>query len=135
VLVLIIHPDAKQDLLRLKESDPYAAARIAVVLQELQGNQDLMDRLTQDKFGIEGRHDFNVRGLASQFKAGHNLWRLKVWNLERRAHRYRVIYAFVPSKGYHYVLGIMPREIDYERDDDFIRRVERAYDDVREGRW
>lgn len=94
-----------------------------------------MDRLTQDGFGIEGRHDFNVRKIGNQAAVGNNLWRAKIWKLERRGRKYRVIYAFVPSKRSHHILGIMPREIDYVRDDEFIRRVERAYDSVREGRW
>jgi len=135
VLHLIIHPDAKADLQRLKAVDAHAAATIAVFLQEVSGNQDLLDRLTQDGFGIEGRHDFNVRKIGNQLAAGHNMWRAKIWKLERRGRKYRVIYAFVPSKRSHYVLGIMPREIDYVRDDEFIRRVERAYDSIRDGRW
>jgi hypothetical protein len=135
MLYLSVHDDAQRDLDELWKADPSAAARLVVLLQELQGSQDLQDRLTQNGFGTEGRDKFNVRSIVSQVHAGHNLWRLKEWQLERMGRQYRIIYAFIPTKRHHHILGIMPREIDYDRDHEFFRRVELAYDALREGRW
>lgn len=135
MLYFFVHDHAKADLCALWLSDPAAAAKIEAVLQELQGNQDLLDRLTQNDFGRAGRDAINVRAIENQRQAGNNLWRLKVWSLEGRGQTYRVIYAFIPATRHHYVLGVMPREIDYDRDDAFIRRVEAVYDELRQGRW
>jgi hypothetical protein len=132
---LHVHDDAKADLDALWGEDEAAAARIEATLQEIEGDQDLLDRLTQNNFGRERRDTFNVRLVENQARIDNNIWRLKVWCLERRDRKYRVIYAYfptTPTTGTYYVLGIMPREIDYDRDHEFIRRIESAYQELQE---
>lgn len=130
MLHLLVHEDAEDDLDALYESDPKAAARIDVFLDELSGDQDLLDRLTQHDFGDDrwGEHPFHVCQLTSQMRLGRNFWRLKLWELERCGRRYRLVYAFVPLKKHHHILGIFPRSTyNYEPDDPRTKRIVNAY--------
>ena len=89
---LLVHDDAKADLEQLWKDAPRAAARIAVLLQELQGSQDLLDRLTQHGFGDRSHAKFHISRWLEYWRKGKNLWRLKDWNLENDGFRYRIIY-------------------------------------------
>jgi hypothetical protein len=131
VFCLYTHQDAQDDLDSLWETDEQAAADIMVCLQEIEGDQDLLDRLNQDRFGAEFVDDFNVRLLIEQRDLNNNLWRLRVWSVPN----YRIIYAFIPSNGRFYVLGIMPRGVDYARNHPFFKRIAAAYEQVRTGDW
>lgn len=52
--------DASTDLETLWESRPGAAARIMALLAELEGDEDLLDRLTQHGYSVRGHANFNV---------------------------------------------------------------------------
>lgn len=125
---LFVHADAEADLERLWDDEPVAAARIAALLEELEGNQDLLDRLTQHDFGSQPSADFHVSKWQAFWKQRKDLWRLKIWALERRNCRYRVVYAFIPGKAHYYVLGIAPRTFNYEPTHELTQRILRAYE-------
>lgn len=130
VLRLFVHDDAEDDLNALWDEAPEIAARITVLLEELEGNQDLLDRLTQHDFGAYGSRDFHVSKWVEQWRKGKDLWRLKVWDLEKSGVRYRIVYAFVPGKGQYHVLGIVPRDFNYEADHELSRRIFAAYENL-----
>lgn len=135
MLKLFIHEDAEADLEALWVTSSKAAAAIAVFLEELKGDQDLLDRVTQDDFGKWPTAErFHVEmWKEQQYRRGRNLWRLKLWQIERQGIQYRIIYAFVPSTKHHYVLGIMPREkrdFDYDENDPRTQRILRAYENL-----
>lgn len=139
---LYLHDDVLDDLDALWESDERAAARIEAILHELEGeddqhqDQDLLDRLSQQNYGHPQRSAFHVRWLENQVGVGNNIWRLKIYSLANQDPTYRVIYAYFPTSptsGTYYVLGIMRRDIDYERNDDLFRRIESTYEAIREG--
>lgn len=136
MLKLTIHRDAENDLKEIEGEDPDAADELRVLLQELKGDQDWLDRLTQHNFGsIPEEAHFNVKHWWEQQKAGNNLWRIKFWDLEEVGVQYRVIYAFFPISKNHYVLGIMPRrgkDFDYKHDDPRTQRILLAYDELRQ---
>ncbi|MGY0561671.1 hypothetical protein ACW7G2_13235 [Luteimonas sp. A277] len=127
---LFVHHDAEGDLDALWESEPEAAARIAVLLQECEGNQDLLDRLSQHRFGTEGVDELNVSRWQERWRKGDNLWRVKVWDLERRGLRYRVIYAFIPQKRHYHVLAVAPRSFNYDQRHPLCQRILRAYEEL-----
>jgi hypothetical protein len=130
VLRLYIHNDAEDDLERLWESEPTAAAKIGVLLEELEGNPDLLDRLTQQDFGAYELEDFHVSKWQEQQRQGRNLWRLKIWDLEEIGTRYRVVYAFMPRQQDYSVLGIVPRKFDYDASHELTRRIIAAYENL-----
>ncbi len=130
MLRLYIHDDAEDDLERLWESEPTAAAQIGVLLEELEGNPDLLDRLTQQDFGAYELEDFHVSKWQEQQRQGRNLWRLKIWDLEKMGIRYRVVYAFMPRQQDYSVLGIVPRKFDYDASHELTRRIIAAYENL-----
>lgn len=130
MLRLFVHTDAEGDLEKLWEEAPVAAARIGALLQELEGNQDLLDRLTQHDFGDYRTAEFHVSKWLNQWNEGKDLWRLKVWDLEDKGLQYRIVYAFLPSKLQYHVLGIVPRDFDYDPHHELSRRIIAAYEDL-----
>lgn len=125
---LFVHDDAQTDLEELWSTGTQAAARIAVLLQELEGDQDLLDRLTQHEYyGRSHSADFHVSKWVEQWRQGRDLWRLKVWDLEGHGLKYRIIYAFVPKRRHYHVLAIAPREFNYDSRHPLTQRIRSAY--------
>jgi len=130
VFRLFVHDDAERDLEKLWDEAPETAARIGVLLQELEGNQDLLDRLTQHDFGNYRTAEFHVSKWLNQWNKGRDLWRLKVWDLEDKGLQYRIVYAFVPGKSQYHVLGIVSRDFDYDSSHPLSRRIIAAYQNL-----
>lgn len=130
MLRLYVHEDAEADLEQLWVTEPTAAARITALIEELEGNTDLLDRLTQHDFGAYRREDFHVSKWIEQWRKGKDLWRLKIWDLENKGLRYRVVYAFMSRQQDYCVLGILPREFNYDPNHDLTRRIIAAYEDL-----
>lgn len=127
---LFIHQDTEGDLETLWQSEPEVAARIAVLLEECEGNQDLLDRLTQHGFGAFGAANFHVSKWQEQWRKGNDLWRLKLWDLEDKGLRYRVVYAYVPQKQHYHVLAVAPRSFNYDSSHPLAQRILRAYQEL-----
>ena len=127
---LFVHVDAETDLENLWVVAPSAAARISVLLEELEGDQDLLDRLTQHDYGNYRSADFHVSKWLDQWNKGKDLWRLKVWDLEEKGLKYRVVYAFLPRKSQYHVLGIVSRDFDYDPRHELSRRIIAAYENL-----
>jgi hypothetical protein len=131
VYSLAVHDDAEEDLEHIWERDPQAAARISVLLEELEGgDQDLLDALTVHDYGAYRSEDFHVSKISKFWSKGIDLWRLKIWELEEQKLRYRIIYAYEAGKRRYYVLGILPREHSYDSNDQRVRRILQAYEDL-----
>lgn len=130
MISLFVHDDANDDLEALWDTEPKAAARIAALLAELKGDPDLLDRLTQNFYGTPGRSKFNVRKWEEHWNKGKDLWRLKIWDLEDKGLKYRIIYAFIPITKHHYILAIAPRDFDYETSHPISQRLLRAYEEL-----
>ncbi len=131
MIALFVHNDAKDDLLALRETEPQAAGQILALFEQLEGDPDLLDRLTQHDYGAYGTADFHVSKWQEQWRKGRDLWRLKVWDLEEKGLRQRIVYAFIPGKQHYHVLAITPRrDFDYEERDPITQRILRAYQEL-----
>jgi hypothetical protein len=130
LLALFIHEDAQADLEELWTREPRAAARLLAVFEQLEGDLDLLDRLTQHDYGAHRSADFHVSKWFDQWNKGRDLWRLKVWDLEDKGLRYRVVYAFTPKEHHYHVLAIAPREFDYDSSHPLSQRILRAYQEL-----
>lgn len=126
---LYINKDAEADLEQLWEVNPRVAARIAVLLQELQVDDDLLDRLTQHDYGQPRFSEIHVSKWFEQWNQGRDLWRVKIWDLERLGpqDKYRIIYAFMPQQQHYHVLAIAPRDFNYEADHPITQRILKSY--------
>lgn len=128
---LSIHPDAKGDLEDLWKVATTAASRVVALLEQIKADPRLLDALTEQDFGAAGDEPFTVSRIQSQWHAGKDLWRLKVWDLEDRRLPYRVIYAYEIRRQRYHVLGVILRsQFNYEPKHPFTQRILRAYDDV-----
>jgi hypothetical protein len=124
---LAIDKDAKADLAALLVRDRAAALEILAVLQEIEADQGILSSLSDDGYA-DGRIDVcMVRNLQ---RATWNIWRLKVFCIDPPPSTlpYRIIYAFDAPRGVYYVLAIMHRDQDYERDHQLIGRIQAAYE-------
>lgn len=122
------HRDARDDLAEIWESDPESAAIIEALLQEAKTNRGILDSLTVHGFGESYVERYRVSKWVEQQGKGRNLWALKIWDLEDRWPRYRIVYAFHPQTHVHSVLGVFTRDFDYDEADERTQRVLRVYD-------
>ena len=128
---LFIHDDAKYDLsAMIKNGLVKAVAEIVALLEQLASDDDLLDRLTQHGFGKRGVNDFYVGKWLEQWRQGKDLWSMKIWDLEDNGLKYRIIYAFIPQKQHYHVLGILPREFNYDAGHELTQRIIRAYEEL-----
>lgn len=133
---LSVHPDAQEDIDDLWNTAPSAAAHILALIEQLKADPRLLDALTIHSFGADGSEPISVSKFLSQWNAtrgrdGKDLWRLKLWDLEKQNLPYRVIYAYEIRRQRYHVLGVINRrEYDYEPQHPFTERILRAYDDV-----
>ena len=131
MLTLFVHDDAKADLEALRARQPLAAGRILALLEQLECDPDLLDRLTQHGYGAYGLADFHVSKWQEQWRNGKDLWRLKVWDLEKKGIQYRIVYAFIPGKEQYHILAITPRRnFNYDDREPISQRILRAYEDL-----
>lgn len=128
VYQVVIALAAKEDLAAIADDDPETEAEIAVLLQELKGNQQLLDALTIKDFGVTREASFHVDKWVEQQNKGRNLWRLKIWNLEDIGIRYRVIYALDPRVSRYYILAILHRDFDYDENHPRVCKLLDTYD-------
>ena len=127
---LQIHPDAEEDLNTLLRDEPKAAYRIAALLQELEADQGLLDRLTQHKYGTNHEADFEVSKWFAFWNSGKDIWLVKIWDLESEGLPYRVIYSYSPGLQIYTVLGITHRSFNYEKNHPITIRINLAYESL-----
>ena len=125
---LVVHEDAASDLDVIGKENPLAGAIILALLEELRCNPDALDTLTDHKFGERRDRDYSVSKWLEQWRKGNDLWRLKIWELEDKGFLYRIIYAYLPAPRSKYVvLGIPPRDFDYDANHPIAQRIFNAY--------
>lgn len=117
---LQIHRDAQADLRGLLGSDKAAAGQIIAFLEELRGDQTLLDSLS-----VPGYDDERI-SVQMVVKAQRKLW--NVWRFTLRDLRppeknlpYRMLYAFDGPRRVYHVLAVKHRSFDY--DDATINRA------------
>jgi mRNA-degrading endonuclease RelE of RelBE toxin-antitoxin system len=127
---ITIHEDAERDLDAIWDLDEDVAAEIIALLEQAKNDQDLLEILTVKDFGVHGTEKIHVDKWVAQHKQGRNLWRVKIWELEGRGIRYRIIYALDPRCRRYHVLGVLERDFDYVANDDRTKRLLAAYDEL-----
>ena len=123
-----LHKSALADLELVWESDPASAAVIEALLQEAKANAAILDTFTIHKFGANYVEPYQVSRWAEQQAKGRNLWAIKIWELEDKWPKYRIVYAFHPQTHVHYVLGVFTRDFNYDEADDRTQRILAVYE-------
>lgn len=128
---LHIHPDAEDDLADLWNSDADAAALITVALEEIQGDQRLLDGLTIHGFGADDDEELiEVKKWLAFWNKGRDIWRFKIWDVEQLGTPYRIVYAYEVGERRYTVLGIFHRSFNYDPSHPLSLRVKNAYDNL-----
>ncbi len=127
---LSIHQDAEDDLDALYDTDEDGAAALDVFLQEAAQSQDLLDRFTVNNFrSYDPAHDFDIKRWQALWNT-HALWRIRLFDVPGTAARHRIIYTFHPVERRYYVLGIVPREFNYDLGHPIAQRIIAAYEEL-----
>lgn len=137
---LIIGDDATGDLEDILALNPPAAYRLAALLQELEGSQSMLERLSWDQYGgkphmPEAGATFSISKFVSLYRKGKNIWRLRDFELSRQGHEYRIIYAYIPSKDLYFVLAVVERAFNYDPNHPVTQRVLDAYQKLEADGW
>lgn len=121
---LKIHKHFGDDYEDLKNTDQVAAAEIRVHLEELRGDQAKLGTLLDQDYGSNRSESYHVDWWWSQWrKRNRDLWRTKIWSIEHRKDKYRLIYAYIKVSRTFVFLAIAPRSFDYKEDHPISRRV------------
>lgn len=127
VYSLVIHDDAQTDLDQIFAANQAVAGDITVFLEEINGNQDLLDRLVSRRFCNYEDPQFDVDEWQKTKVTKFNLWRVRLLWLSG-ASDYRIIYAFHTIEYRYYVLAILKRDFDYDISNPRVKRIFKIYD-------
>ncbi|MFK4075184.1 hypothetical protein ACI2KX_15870 [Ectopseudomonas khazarica] len=133
MFALSYSPGAQEDVRQLKSIDPNAAALVLATVQEIRGDQNLLDSLTIHEF--EDRISkldltYNVKHWWEHFKRGRDLWRLRVIDDENLLTDYRIIYAYCIPESKYYILGVVPRSFNYDSNHTQTKRILAEYEEL-----
>ena len=137
---LIVGDEATQDIEDILLEKPVAGYRLATMLDEISGSQELLEKLSWDQYGgkphaPEKGATLSVAKWLGPYRKGKNIWRLRDFELSRLGHEYRIIYAYIPSKDLYYVLAVVHRAFDYEPTHPVTQRVFATYDRLEADGW
>ena len=119
---------ARSDIDRYRRDHRRAMARILVRLNEISADPSLLSKLLTPGYGGDRWSDvFYVGAWSEQRRLGRDLRYLKVWEIENAGEKFRVVYAHNPATDIVHVLGIAPREFNYDADHEFTKRVVADY--------
>lgn len=118
-----IHDHAREDLDRVWESDPRAAAVIEVLMEQLQLDPDVVDKLTSYGDNRINNVTVNVKPWQGLLSTG-NFWRFRA--IETAATGYRVIYVYHWQTRQLVFLAVVDKDDGFNYDDhssDIIKRI------------
>lgn len=132
---LTIEKDAQDDLRGMISEGgaaKTAAARIVAFLQELKQSPSQLSELLTRGFKND---TFNVDKFISLYDTGLNLWRVALYEFDFDTQKrwqmpYRILYGYDQPCYTFRVLGVLPRNFNYETDHDLTKRICRAYDNL-----
>ena len=144
---LTIHDSASDDLEEIIATDEDVGLKIFRLVEELQDDQDLLDRLSQRDYGGWPKHPqprnafFNTGMWGKAQGAQMNLWRLRFF--DREISGYRLIYAFFPPQSYILLAIAKKAEVENLNDENFnyelchpiSKRIRKDYEKLAEDFW
>jgi hypothetical protein len=129
MLKLLIHEDAAADLRAIRAAgDVRSFATIYMFLHLAKADQETLESLSSDFFGVDGIGRFDVKKWVAQQHRGRNLWRVRLCDIKGLDVPHRILYAFNALNSTYHVLAVMDRGIDYDESSIRIQRLLAVYD-------
>lgn len=125
---ITVTKEALHELEQLKHHDPDSHAAILVLLEQFQDDQCLLEDLMLPGTDADGDPTFEKKIYETARRAGYNILILKFHTLDGALSSHRVLIGLDSQKGKYYVLSIPARDIDYERNRDWLADLYRRYD-------
>lgn len=133
MFALSYSPGAQDDIRQLKRANPDAAALVLATIQEIRGDQNLLDSLTIHEFEERlSKLDvtYTVKHWWEHFRKGRDLWRLRVIDDDNLLTDFRIIYGYSISESKYYILGVVPRSFNYDSNHPQTKRILGEYEDL-----
>ncbi|MFM2465127.1 hypothetical protein P0D87_15905 [Paraburkholderia sp. RL17-368-BIF-A] len=127
---LIVEPNAESDLDELFETDPDAAAIIDVLLDEIYGDEELIQLLCANRTARLEDPAFNNERFIELWDAGYTIYRLKIWDMDGGLLDQRVLHAYDGRSACTHILGILHRDYAYDTAHEKVRRCVEDYDAI-----
>ena len=129
MFTLQISPGASSDIVELKKNSPNEAASIIAILQEIKGNQRLLDLLLVHELEeqLSSGLDFNVSHWWEQYRVGKDLWRIRIITDNRILSSHRIVYGYVRGQQEYVVLGVVHRSFNYDAQHPISKRILAEY--------
>lgn len=126
----IVEAAADADLDELFEIDEDAAATVLAVLEEIDANDRLQERLFRHGHRNVANPTFEVKEISSLFKHDYVVFRLKFWDENGHVIPYRALYAYDGRTETYHVLGILHREHAYDHSHPKLKRLLADYESL-----
>lgn len=107
--------------------DRFAAGKVTALLQQAKHDPKIIDSLLDHDFGVDHTATYHVSKWFEFWNVGFNIWRLKIWIELKGSLRYRIVYAYEPKLLQYYVLAVVHRDFNYQRDHEITNRIIKAY--------
>lgn len=121
---LALHPSAKDiDIAGLWATEPIVAAKVVAMLELIRHDQSFLNSLTDHGFGHNQTAAIHVSKWQEFWTQNIDLWRFKIWELEKRGLQYRVIYFYHFQERCYYVLAVVHRDFDYDPQHPITKRI------------
>lgn len=128
---IIVTVEARKELAALKSNDLECYSAIVELLRQFHESQELLADLMDVHTDSGGDPTFEVKLFEHGQRKGYNLYILKFYTLEDGPlASHRVIYSSSPLEGKYHVLGIVDRDLDYDRNPAWIQAIFARYDNA-----
>lgn len=137
---LITSDEATVDIEEILSESEDAGLRIFALIEQLETDQDLLDRLCQDGYGgkpwspAQGAV-VNIGQWVMAQRRGMNIWRMRDFELTKMGYEYRLIYAFNPKESQYIILAIAKRDFNYHESHPITQRIFAAYKRLESEQW
>jgi hypothetical protein len=129
VYKLLIHSDAVADLQAIQRAgDTRSYGVVLAFLQQAKADQQILESLSSDFFGVGGVENYDVKKWISQQQQGRQLWRVRLCDIKGLGVPYRILHAFDAVRSTYYVLAILDRGFNYDDSTPRVKRLLAVYD-------
>lgn len=127
---IVLCQEADEELLALYDVDEDAAATFDVLLEQLDADKGMLEKLFRPANHFQYEPPFEIKKYAAMQETGRNIFTVKVRGDDGRLLPWRLLIGFDPRRDIYHVLCLAPRSIAYDPDDPLFRTVQNRYDDA-----